>query len=90
MGEEYRGKVFKSGNSMALRLPKALGFAEGTEVRITDRGDGHLLVEALGAEHKIDVARVAGLWRGSNIILSEDRSFDDRPSGRADPRDEAA
>jgi antitoxin VapB len=32
MGQEYRAKVFKSGNSVALRLPKALGLTEGTEV----------------------------------------------------------
>ncbi len=27
MTKEYRAKVFKSGNSVALRLPKALGIA---------------------------------------------------------------
>ena len=34
MSEEFVGKVFKSGNSVALRLPKGLGFVEGTEVRM--------------------------------------------------------
>ena len=32
MGKEYRAKVFKSGNSLALRLPKALGLEEGAEM----------------------------------------------------------
>ena len=40
MGEEYRAKVFKSGNSLALRLPKALGLAEGQEVRLVPHEDG--------------------------------------------------
>ncbi|RJF91033.1 AbrB/MazE/SpoVT family DNA-binding domain-containing protein [Sphingomonas cavernae] len=33
-------RTFKSGNSMALRLPKALGFKVGEEVIITDNEDG--------------------------------------------------
>ena len=33
-------RSFKSGNSVALRLPKSLGFKPGDEVIITDNGDG--------------------------------------------------
>ncbi|RYY44427.1 MAG: AbrB/MazE/SpoVT family DNA-binding domain-containing protein, partial [Sphingomonadales bacterium] len=33
MGDEYRAKTFKSGNSVALRLPKALGIKEGMEMK---------------------------------------------------------
>lgn len=40
MGNEYRAKVFKSGNSVALRLPKALGFDEGEDVVIAPHADG--------------------------------------------------
>ena len=40
MGKQYRAKVFKSGNSLALRLPKELGIAEGEEVVIARHGDG--------------------------------------------------
>ena len=32
MSNEYRAKVFKSGNSVALRLPKALGLKDGDEM----------------------------------------------------------
>ena len=32
-------KIFKSGNSLALRLPKELGAAEGEEVEIDAQGD---------------------------------------------------
>lgn len=40
MGTEYRAKIFKSGNSVAVRFPKALGFAEGEEVAIIPHADG--------------------------------------------------
>ncbi|HEU4961100.1 MAG TPA: AbrB/MazE/SpoVT family DNA-binding domain-containing protein [Sphingomonas sp.] len=39
MAKEYRAKVFKSGNSVALRLPKALGLKAGEEMVVReDRG----------------------------------------------------
>ena len=40
MGEEYKAKIFKSGNSLALRLPKALGLADGEEVVVIPHNDG--------------------------------------------------
>lgn len=36
---EVDGKTFKSGNSVALRLPKELGFAEGVDVTLRKVGD---------------------------------------------------
>lgn len=40
MGKEYRAKVFKSGNSVALRLPKGWGFSDGDEVDLVADGKG--------------------------------------------------
>ncbi|HVR91217.1 MAG TPA: AbrB family transcriptional regulator [Novosphingobium sp.] len=40
MGKEYSTKTFKSGNSVALRLPKALGLVEGDEVVICPHANG--------------------------------------------------
>jgi antitoxin VapB len=40
MGREWKTKTFKSGNSVAMRLPKALGLAEGDEVVIVQHQDG--------------------------------------------------
>ncbi|MFD2430857.1 antitoxin [Sphingobium scionense] len=40
MGEEYRAKVFKSGNSLALRLPKSLGLNDGEEVVMIPHANG--------------------------------------------------
>lgn len=42
MGKEYQAKVFKSGNSLALRLPRELGLREGDEVAIARHADGSL------------------------------------------------
>lgn len=40
MSKEYRAKVFKSGNSMAIRLPKSLGLREGDDVTVVPHSDG--------------------------------------------------
>lgn len=40
MASEWKTKTFKSGNSVALRLPKGMGFAEGDEVVIVPHSDG--------------------------------------------------
>jgi antitoxin VapB len=40
MSREHKAKVFKSGNSLALRLPKALGLEEGADVVIVPHADG--------------------------------------------------
>ena len=39
---EFRTKTFKSGNSVALRLPKALGLKEGDEVTLVPHADGSI------------------------------------------------
>lgn len=38
--KQFRAKTFKSGNSIALRLPKAAGFIEGDEVTVIPHADG--------------------------------------------------
>ncbi len=38
--QEWMTKSFKSGNSVALRLPKGLGFVEGEDVAIVPHEDG--------------------------------------------------
>lgn len=37
-------RVFKSGNSLAVRLPKELAFPDGTEVEITRSEDGAVVL----------------------------------------------
>ena len=40
MKKEWRVKTFKSGNSLAIRIPKSAGFAEGDEVVVVPHEDG--------------------------------------------------
>lgn len=40
MGKEYRAKVFKSGNSLAVRIPKEFGFSDGEEIVVVPHEDG--------------------------------------------------
>jgi antitoxin VapB len=68
-------KTFKSGNSVAVRLPKELGIAEGTELQIEETGSGSLLrrkpkhtgkdlVEALAKLPKLEKP-----WKRERIIF---------------------
>jgi antitoxin VapB len=68
-------KTFKSGNSVAVRLPKELGIAEGTELQIEETGSGWLLrrkpkhtgkdlVEALAKLPKLEKP-----WKRERIIF---------------------
>ena len=53
-------KIFRSGNSLAVRLPKGLAFEEGTEVEI--RRDGaNLIVSPARLDMASIVARLAAM-----------------------------
>ena len=79
---EYKGKVFKSGNSAALRLPKSFGLPEGTEVRMVREAPMSFRVEAIKPlAAKIDVSGFAGKMPGFKPAPRAD--FDERPSAIA-------
>ncbi|AYJ85690.1 AbrB/MazE/SpoVT family DNA-binding domain-containing protein [Sphingomonas paeninsulae] len=81
MGEEYLGKTFKSGNSVALRLPKGLGIPEGTEVRLVKEAPMSFRVEpAVAPKRKIDVSGFAGKVPWLKPLPRELREFEERPS----------
>lgn len=84
MSEEFRGKVFRSGNSVALRLPKGLGIAEGTEVRMVKEEHAGFRVEPVEPpQRKIDVSGFAGKAPWLKPLPPELREFEDRPSAVA-------
>jgi antitoxin VapB len=88
MTEEYRAKVFKSGNSMALRLPKALGMEEGTEVRILREEQNGFKVEPVEKpKRKFNIDKVWGIGKHLDLkpIAPEDRVFERRPLLWEDP-----
>ncbi len=79
MSETYRTKVFKSGNSVALRLPKGLGVEEGTEVNVVRESPTSFRFEPVDAPRKtIDVS---GFWgKAPGIKLAPREDFEERPS----------
>ena len=78
MAKEYRAKVFKSGNSLALRLPKALGLEEGTEMIVREERGEFRFEPAERPKAKIDIS---GFWgKAPWLKVPERRDFDERPS----------
>ena len=81
MTKEIRAKTFKSGNSVALRLPKALGIKEGVEMKVREE-QGRYVVEPVDApKRKLDVDRFWGKAKGLKVPTS--REFEERPSALA-------
>ena len=79
MGEEYRAKVFKSGNSVALRLPKALGLTEGEEMRIVREDRGSFRIEPVAKPgRKIDLTGIAGSIPWLKPLTPEERTMEPR------------
>ncbi len=78
MGKEYRGKVFKSGNSVALRLPKALGLKEGTEMVLREERGKFELEPVEQPPKKIDLTGIYGSIPGLEPLAREERTFEER------------
>ena len=78
MTKEYRAKVFKSGNSLALRLPKALGLIEGVEMLVREDARGFTFEPVDAPRTTIDVSGFAGKLPGFTPAPRED--FEARPS----------
>jgi antitoxin VapB len=87
MGEEYRSKVFKSGNSVALRLPKALGLKEGTEMTVREERGSFILEPVEKPKRKFNIAKVWGCAAGSGLrpLSPEEREFEHRQLLWEDP-----
>lgn len=72
-------RTFKSGNSVAVRLPKALGLEPGIEVRVREER-GRYIVEPVEQEaKKIDLTGIAGSVPGLKRFTREEREFDESP-----------
>lgn len=78
MGSEYRAKVFKSGNSVALRLPKALGLQAGAEMTVREES-GRFIVEPAKKEgERIDLTGIYGSCPGLRPLAPEERIMEPR------------
>lgn len=88
MAKEYIAKVFKSGNSLALRLPKALGLEEGSEMVVREMQQGYSLEPVVKPKRKFNIEKVRGCAIGSGLrfLKPEDRVFKERPLLWDDPK----
>jgi antitoxin VapB len=84
MSKEYRARTFKSGNSVALRLPKGLGVKEGVEMIVREEHGRYIAAPVDAPKRKIK-----GDWIGSMPWLEplkpEDRVFEPSPRPWDDP-----
>lgn len=78
MGEEYRAKIFKSGNSLALRLPKALGLKEGMEMTVREEQGQYIATPVPVARRTIDLTGIAGSIPWLKPLSPEERMFEER------------
>lgn len=78
MSKEYKAKVFKSGNSLALRLPKELGLKEGSTMVLREEQSGYRIEAEDAPKRKIDVSAFWGKAKGIKLAPRED--FEERPS----------
>jgi len=79
MPRQYDVKVFKSGNSVALRLPKALGLADGDRMVLREEQGRYSLEPVDAPKRKFNIDKVAGSARNLQFIKDEDRVFEERP-----------
>ncbi len=79
MGQEYTAKSFKSGNSVAIRIPAALGVEPDQEWIVARDDNGDLVIRPKPqAKRKIDIS---GFWgKAPGLVMPERRDFDERPS----------
>ena len=78
MGKEYTAKSFKSGNSVAIRIPAALGIEPDMEWSVEEK-DGDLVLHRKDKpKRKFNIAKVAGSATSLKLIDDDARLFDER------------
>jgi antitoxin VapB len=78
--KHYRAKVFKSGNSLAVRIPAGTKLVPGMEMELTVEDGEFLTLEPVARpKRKFNIAKVAGSARDLQFIRDEDRLFEERP-----------
>lgn len=75
----FRAKVFKSGNSLALRLPAELGLTAGMEMELkAEDGERFSFEPVERPRRKLNVAAFWGKAKGLKLLAPEDRVFEER------------
>ena len=78
MTKEVRAKTFKSGNSVALRLPKTLGIKEGVEMTVREEQGRYVVEPVVPPTKKIDLSFLDGKSLGLRPLRPEEREIEAR------------
>lgn len=89
MSKELTAKSFKSGNSVALRLPKGLGIEADEDLVIAPHPDGSLSIWRKSDSKRVFMNLYGSMSPGFMSKGRGDIEQDDREWG-GDPRDSAA
>lgn len=87
MGKKYNTKSFKSGNSVAIRIPAGLGIEPDREWSVEEK-DGELILRPKDKpKRKFNIDKVWGIGRGLGlrVLEPEDRIFEHSPRLWDDP-----
>lgn len=76
--KQFKAKTFKSGNSVALRLPKGLGIEEGREMTVREEHGRYIVEPAETPRKTIDLSFLDGRSLGLKPLRPEDRVFEER------------
>lgn len=71
-------RTFKSGNSVAVRLPKALGIEPGTEMRVREERGRYVLEPVDNKPKRIDLTGIYGSLPYLKPLRPEDRIMEPR------------
>ena len=73
-------KVFKSGNSLAVRIPAGTKLAAGMEMDLTIEDGAYLSLQPIDPpKRKFNIAKVVGSAQNLRFIDDDDRLFEERP-----------
>ena len=79
--QRHKTKIFKSGNSLAVRIPAGTKLTAGMEMELVVEDGQFLSYEPVEQpKRKFNIAKVAGSAKGLKFVEREDRSFEPRPS----------
>lgn len=78
--QRHRTKVFKSGNSLAVRIPSGTKLSAGMEMDLLVEDGQFLSYDPVEQPKRMfNIAKVAGSATSLKPIRREDRIFEDRP-----------
>jgi antitoxin VapB len=84
----FRARTFKSGNSLALRLPAGLRLEPGVEMELrVEDGQYYEFWPVETPKRKFAIDKVWGSATDLRLIDAEDRAFDERPLWSPDDAD---